>query len=265
MSASACTHAQKDGAFDLGPQQYEGFTRTLHERLAADARVIGLIALGSMADVTRRDQWSDHDFWVITNPSHAEAFLSDLSWLPNADDIVLAFRQGHSYYTVLYRSGHSIEFAVFDPEQMQRGKTNRYAVLFDKADIASALQQIREQTITSTRREQAEISDTTLLNYFFIQLLTGVQRYYRGEFLSSQQTIYSSAVNNLLFLIHRYIPAEEATMIDTFDQRRYFERVYPTIAQQIHAALKQEIPATALGLLLIADEYLAPPHPGLSI
>lgn len=28
--------------------------------------MLGLVALGSMAQHARLDQWSDHDFWVIT-------------------------------------------------------------------------------------------------------------------------------------------------------------------------------------------------------
>jgi hypothetical protein len=50
----------------MDEQAYEAFTRQLKVRLMADPRVIGLITLGSTADATQRDEWSDHDFWVIT-------------------------------------------------------------------------------------------------------------------------------------------------------------------------------------------------------
>ena len=236
---------------------YKQYTQTLHERLAADDRVLGLVALGSMADSIRRDQWSDHDFWVITQTGVQERFLTDLSWLPNAHDIILPFRQGSQYYTVLYRNGHSVEFAVFDREQMQHGKTDCYAVLFDKANITTDMQRIHAQTITSVRAEQEAVSDTTMLNYFFLQLMVGVQRYLRGEVLSSQHYIYFSAVNNLVFLIHRYIPPQNPTMRDTFDTRRHFERVYPSVAQEMYTLLTQASPSAALGLLFIADKHLA--------
>jgi hypothetical protein len=121
-------------AISMDQHTYEQFTKTLHARLAADERVLGLVALGSMADPLRRDQWSDQDFWVITQPDAQEHCLADLSWLPNASNIILPFRQGSQYYMVLYRNGHSAEFAVFDREQMQQGKTDRYSVLFDKAN-----------------------------------------------------------------------------------------------------------------------------------
>src|SRR5262245_52099496 len=132
---------------------YEQFTRTLVERLSADERVLGLIALGSMADPSRRDEWSDHDFWVITGTGAQQFFLTDLSWLPNASEIILEFRQGDQYQTVLYRDGHSVEFAVFDREQMTYGKTIQYAVLLDKAGLAPDLSRIQEQTIRALEAE----------------------------------------------------------------------------------------------------------------
>ncbi len=240
---------------------YEEFTQTLLERLAGEESVLGLVALGSMADPTRRDQWSDHDFWIITQSGAQERFLGDLAWLPHAPDIILPFRQGTQYYTVLYRNGHSIEFAVFDRVQMQHGKTERYRVLFDKANIAADMQQIHAQTLTAIRTEQSAMSDPVLLNYFFLQLLVGVQRHLRGEFLSSQKSIFFSAVNNLLDLIQRYLAPQNPAMGDQFDIRRHFEQVYPSLAEELHACLGLAGPAAALGLLLFIDKHLAPVLP----
>ncbi len=65
-------------------KQYRTFTATLTETLAVDGRVVGLIALGSMAEQDYPpDRWSDHDFFVITEPGAQEAFRADLSWLPD--------------------------------------------------------------------------------------------------------------------------------------------------------------------------------------
>jgi hypothetical protein len=46
---------------------YEQFASELHDRLAADSRVLGLLALGSTADASW-DRSSDYDFCVITEP-----------------------------------------------------------------------------------------------------------------------------------------------------------------------------------------------------
>ena len=123
----------------MQPQAYQQFTQALQKQLMVDERVMALIALGSLAEPECYDQWSDHDFWVITQTDCQEALLSDLTWLPNADEIVMAFRQAVSYYTVFYRSGHTIEFAVFDTEQMVRAKTNRYSIFTAVVGVPPAL------------------------------------------------------------------------------------------------------------------------------
>src|SRR5207237_44114 len=51
---------------------YDRFSERLHQRLAADERVLGLVALGSMSGEPPPDQWSDHDFFVITRPGEQE-------------------------------------------------------------------------------------------------------------------------------------------------------------------------------------------------
>ena len=46
--------------------EYQDFTGTLLDKLTCDQRVIGLVALGSMAEQDYLpDLWSDHDFFVI--------------------------------------------------------------------------------------------------------------------------------------------------------------------------------------------------------
>jgi hypothetical protein len=236
---------------------YDQYTHALVERLATDQRVIALVAIGSMADSSRRDQWSDHDFWVITQAGTQESVLSDISWLPDAPNIILPFRQGTQYYTVLYRNGHSVEFAVFDIEQIQQGKINRYSMLIDKADIAPAIQHVYEQTRNMLETSQAACDDQTMLNYFFLHLWSGVQKYLRGERLMSQKYISYVAVNQLLCLLQRWVPPYDPMMRDSFDPWRYIERVYPQIAQEIQICLIQPGPHAALGLLEIAETYLA--------
>lgn len=59
---------------------YRSFTAALTLSLANDPRVLGLIALGSMAEQDYLpDQWSDHDFFVVTVPGQQEAFRKEVS------------------------------------------------------------------------------------------------------------------------------------------------------------------------------------------
>ena len=101
----------------MEPEAFRGWTARLSEGLQVDNRVIGLVMLGSSADVGRvPDQWSDHDFFVITHPGAQEAMRQDLDWLPDPDQIVLNVRETAHGLKVLYADGHLIEFAIFDME-----------------------------------------------------------------------------------------------------------------------------------------------------
>ena len=54
------------------------FKDELVERLAGDERVLGLVFVGSAAERDYApDEWSDHDFFVITRPGDQEAFRTD--------------------------------------------------------------------------------------------------------------------------------------------------------------------------------------------
>ena len=71
---------------------YRAYTTALTRNLANDPRVLGLIALGSMAEQDYLpDQWSDHDFFVVTVPGQQEAFRTDLSWLPDHQRIMICW------------------------------------------------------------------------------------------------------------------------------------------------------------------------------
>jgi len=98
---------------------FRNWTERLHAKLGADARVIGLVMLGSSAEAQRTpDAWSDHDFFVITHPGTQEALRTHLDWLPEPDQIVLRPRETKHGLKVLYDDGHVIEFAVFDLQEL---------------------------------------------------------------------------------------------------------------------------------------------------
>ena len=69
--------------------QYDRFLAVLTEWAEGDPRVLGLVVLGSTAGVGRRpDEWSDHDFFVVSRDGAADELRADRSWLPDADRIV---------------------------------------------------------------------------------------------------------------------------------------------------------------------------------
>lgn len=69
----------------MTPHQYQTFIDQLTATLNDDPRVLGLIALGSMAQRDYQpDQYSDHDFFVIVIPGAQPALRQQLTWLPHA-------------------------------------------------------------------------------------------------------------------------------------------------------------------------------------
>ncbi len=114
---------------------FRRWTIRLQANLDADSRVIGLVLLGSSAEVGRiPDAWSDHDFFVVTVDGVQEDFRTDLSWLPDAEQIVLHPRETAHGLKALFADGHLIEFAIFDLKELRLARVNDYRVLLDKTD-----------------------------------------------------------------------------------------------------------------------------------
>ena len=120
----------------MDPIQFERYTKRLRDSLAAIPGVIGLVTLGSTADPMFRDEWSDHDFWVITEPGMQDSLVEDLSWLPDHQNILFAVSHQPHGRNILFRNRHKVEFAVFDMSEVNSRKIERYRILIGRDHIA---------------------------------------------------------------------------------------------------------------------------------
>lgn len=240
----------------MNPEKYRKYTDELTHRLERDDAVLGLVALGSMAEVgALPDQWSDHDFFVIVNTPDRERFKADLSWLPLHDEIVFHFRETEHGLKVFYRNGHLIEFAVFDPDELFLARVNRYRTLFDRADIGERMKKIKDD---STGKAAGSIpGDRWLLGMFLGNIWVGVGRYRRGERLSSHCFVKDFALKHLVTLIEKHIPSNNANCLDNLDPMRRFELAYPEIGKELDDILKMEVPQAAKELMKLAVKNLA--------
>ena len=244
----------------MDAETYERFTKRLEQSLAADERVLGLIALGSMAaQDTLPDRWSDHDFFVVVRAGEQESFRKDLSWLPDAADLVLSYRETAHGLKALYRSGHLLEFAIFDPEELHLAKVNRYRVLFDRGGIADAMASIRKETVAWA--STAQMGDPERFGQFLANLLVAGGRAARGEHLSARQFV-GYALQHLAVLLARHVPKEQDHPLDDLDPLRRFERSWPTLGRELDAALEAPVAEAARSLLDIARRELAGRLPG---
>jgi hypothetical protein len=237
-------------------EEYRSFTRELQNRLIADARVLGLVAVGSMSEQgTVPDQWSDHDFFVVVRPGVQEEFRENLSWLPGSESILFHFRETAHGLKVIYSDAHLLEFAVFDSQELRLAKVNRYRVILDRGSIESEMQKVAEATQTWNRSVSSD--DRYLIGQFLTNILVGYGRYQRGEKLSGQQFVKNSALRHLVLLLGKYVPSKNKSVLDGLDPFRRFELAYPDLGKKLNDCCNQDIPASAKQLLDLAELELS--------
>jgi hypothetical protein len=236
--------------------EYRAFTDELTERLRGDERAIGLVAVGSMADRDYPpDEWSDHDFFVITPPAGQEELRNDLSWLPYADRIALSFRETEHGLNVLYDDGHMLEFAVFDLDEIALAGVNRYRMLLDRGGVEE-----RVEHVAASPRPPRD--DLFLFGKAVAAALVAGGRGRRGETLSAafMLTWATTFLNRLLI---RTLPAANASILDGFDSLRRFERAYPELGAELAAIVRLDPVDGGPALLDVLERELRSLRPDL--
>jgi len=244
----------------MTPAAHAAVTAALLKRLEADPDVLGLVLLGSSSgEPPGPDHFSDHDLFVVTRPGAQERFRTDLGWLPNAADLVLSFRETAHGVRALDRSGHLVEFAAFDPDELALARVNRYSVPLDRADVRARMARVRKETVA---RIATPPDGRWLAGQFLVELLVGAGRWGRGERISGHFRVRSGAVAHLLSLIRMRATEEARTKLDDLDPARRVEIVAPELAREIDAALVLPLPACTRALLAVGQRVapdLVPP------
>ncbi|HEX6100944.1 MAG TPA: hypothetical protein VF432_31795 [Thermoanaerobaculia bacterium] len=171
---------------------YHAFTEQLAATLTADPRVLGVVALGSMAERGRKpDRYSDHDFFVIAED--AESLRGTTAWLPHPERIALWFRETPHGCKAVYDDGHLVEYAVFTPDELQLARVNDYRVLLDR-------ERIEDRMAAIAARVDAPPDRAWLEGMFLSHVLVGSQRAQRGE-LASARWMLAHAMRFLVQLL----------------------------------------------------------------
>jgi len=244
----------------MTPEAHAAFVAALLKRLDPDPDVLGLVLLGSSSgEPPAPDAFSDHDLFVVTRSGAQERFRTDLSWLPNAPDLVLSFRETAHGVRALDRTGHLVELAVFDLDELSLARVNRYSVALDRADVRARMAKVQQET--AARTAVGPDADW-LAGQFLMELVVGAGRYGRGERISAHFRVRVGAVQHLLGLARLRTPAESRGRLDDLDVSRRLENVLPEVARDIDAALRLPVPACARALLAVARQVapdLVPP------
>jgi hypothetical protein len=236
----------------MTPAEHQAFTERLTRRLAVHPDVLGLVTLGSSSGLPPGpDAFSDHDFFVVVRAGAQERLRGDLSWLPEAAELALSFRETAHGLKALYRSGHLVEFAVFDLEELALARVNRYAVPLDRADVAARLAAVRAGTVAGAPPPSDERWHAGQL---LANLVVGAGRFARGERLSGHLLARVGALHHLVPLLRARLAPEAVAGLDDLDLFRRLERALPAAAAAIDAALTQPVPAAARALLAVARQ-----------
>jgi len=236
----------------MNHSDFLNFRDQLKSNLEPLDSVTGLVFVGSAADISRVDEWSDHDFFVFTTEGRAEALRQDLTWLPAHEDIALFVRETEHGLKVVYNSGHLLEFAVFEPDWELAG-VNAYEVTLDKGVIADRL-------ATAQLRSAPQPLDVDReLSLFLSHLLIGTGRFRRGEILSAGQFINSFCVNSAIRLVSSLCPPANGTepSVDNQNPFRRFEMRYPELANELEVIQRMTLESGAKMLLELVTKTLA--------
>jgi hypothetical protein len=232
--------------------EFEEFTSELLENLAARTEVIGLVLMGSTADRSRHDEWSDHDFPVVTESGMQDSLKSDLGWLPRFEKLVLCAIDPEEGFKAFYENGHVLELDVASLEELLTWHGNDYDVVLDRGGVAEAM-----ATIAAKEKPSALADAERDIRIFLTLLLVGVGRARRGEVLIAGAAIRSAAVSRLVDVWRLRIPGDRPERLDSLESRRRFELVYPEAGRVIGDALEADVETAARKLLDLAERGLA--------
>ncbi|MBC7463642.1 MAG: hypothetical protein H7227_05230 [Actinobacteria bacterium] len=231
-------------------EKFTQYTQRLIEACRATPSVIGLVLVGSVADTARVDEWSDHDFFVITQTGAQEELRQDLSWLPSHNEIAFSFRETEHGLKVVYVSGAVLEFAIFDTDELRSCAVNHNKLAFGTDEVKDAL------SIASGRTAEKIPGDSlTDFRHFLSLVLIGVGRARRGEVLTAGQGIRSYSLAALMRVFVREAPHD--SRLDRLDPFRRFELVHPELGYNIAVALEHSPELAAKNLLKIAEDNLS--------
>ncbi|MFM6939329.1 MAG: hypothetical protein ACKOUD_01740 [Rhodoluna sp.] len=221
------------------------YSEQLRDSLETQPGVIGLVLVGSTAALERVDEWSDHDFFVITKDGSAEALRQDLTWLPNYAEIAMSPRETDHGLKVVYQNSKVLEFAVFDDKELELASVNSYAVALDKTNITERMLAIQGRSAPKPFMQQREFE------LFLALLLIGVGRARRGETLMAGQFVRSYCLSHVLGFIRAWQSplAGTESKEDNLSRHRRFELQYPELAVELEGLQQLPVEASGRGLL----------------
>lgn len=215
----------------------------------------GLVLLGSASPAAahRRDEWSDHDFFMLAAPGDEERVRDVAAWLPDPERLVLVAREGDIGFAAVYDDGHVFEFAAATPDELGGAlATEDVGILVDSGGVAELMAGAQARVESAPAPDAANEARLVL-----VKLLIGVGRARRGESLVAGQFVHAWAVNSFARAVRARIPVD-GSVRDAIDPVRRFERDYPELGAALREALGRPVEEAARGLFVLLRSTLEP-------
>lgn len=197
------------------------------QALARTPGALALLALGSVgAELERLDEYSDLDFFVLTQPGYKNNLLSSLDWLNAVCPIAYSFRNTPDGYKVFFADGIFCELAIFEPAELR-------GIPFAAGRVVWQAPGFEPSWVVPTHTAPPEPkADDWLIGEVLTNLYVGLTRCRRGEKLSAARFIQGYAVDRLVELSSRLM-APTAVRADLFTGERRYEHRFPQLAHRL--------------------------------
>ena len=236
---------------------FERLSAALTAAVREHPALVGLALLGSGSHdaASRRDEWSDHDFFAIAGPGAAAVARRDLAWLPQQENLVLTAREGEIGFVAVYDDGHVLEFAVAEPAELAGALAEEATVTVDDG-VGSVARLIAESQARAAGLPATDaLNDTRLV---LVKLLIGTGRLRRGETINGGQFIRQWAVKHLVLALRARTELVEGAEPAGIEPTRRLEVALPEIAADIEAAISQPAERASQSLFELTRRVLEP-------
>jgi len=203
--------------------------KELGERVSKYEDVLCLLGLGSIADSSRIDDYSDIDFFLIVEEGTKDKFMNDLEWL-KVIPLVFEFRNTRDGYKAMYEDGIFVEFAIFEPHEMSKVGYDTGVVVYKKDGFDEELAEARNLP----KKRTIDVDFT--VNECLTNIYVGVLREKRGEHASAFTFIQVYAAN-MIMLLFDDLYERRSESIDPYVFERRIESRYNE-AQSILSKIK---------------------------
>lgn len=222
------------------------------KNLAQTEGALLLLGLGSVGiERERLDAYSDLDFFVIVKSGFKPRFIDQLDWLASVHPLAYSFQNTKDGHKILFEDGIYGEFAIFEEQEMTKIAYSAGRIVWQN-DLFVNLN-------LGTPRQKTDVARPETVDYALNEALTnlyvGLCRYARGEKLSSVKFVETSAVDNIISILH-LVEQEVDYFPDVFGNERRVEKRFPEFAKRIGSMMQgyENVPASALEILAYIEK-----------